>query len=387
MNIVFFSHPTFLGSLSMIRYAKWLAEGMEKRGHDVQIWIPQAKCYNLPVSKNLKKWLGYIDQYVIFPIWVKNQIKKQPKKTLYVLTDHALGLWAPLIKNNLHVVHCHDFLAQYSAMNRIPENPVGWSGRKYQSYIKKGFSKSRNFISISEKTRQDLHQLLDTDPVVSEVVYNGLTRLYIPSENLKSTLSQLKKLTNIDLSAGYILHVGGNQWNKNRKGVIEIYNKWRETFNKKLPLLMIGPFPNEPLIQAFALSAFNENIHFLTDKTDDFVCLAYQGASAFIFPSLAEGFGWPIAESMASGTPVVTTNEAPMTEVAGNAALFIECRPSKEEKVVAWATASAHVIETVLSYDRDIRKQLTEKGLKNVKRFDNEKTIEKIEMIYASILG
>ena len=386
MNIVFFSHPTFLGSLSMLRYVKWLADGMKKRGHNVQIWIPEPKFFNLPVSKNLKKWLGYIDQFIIFRFWVRNQIRKQPADTLYVFTDHAMGPWVPLVKRKLHVIHCHDFLAQFSAMGKIPENPISWSGRKYQTYIRNGFRKSRNFISISEKTRQDLHLLLDIRPEVSEVVYNGLTRPYRPAENVDSILLHLKKITKIDLSQGYILHVGGNQWNKNRKGVIEIYNKWREIFNKTLPLLMIGPFPDEELIKVFAASPYNNTIHFLTDKTDEFVGLAYQGASAFVFPSLAEGFGWPIAESMASGTPVVTTKEAPMTEVAGNAALFIERRPTREEKVADWAAASAMVIETLLSYDEQERLRLTEKGLHNVKRFDNEKTIEKIENIYKSIL-
>ena len=385
MNIVFFSHPVFLGSISTQRYAKWLVEGMRQRGHQVQLWVPDPKCFNTPGPANFKKWMGYIDQYVLFPYQVKKLIKRQPEDTLYVLTDHSLGLWTPLIRKHNHIVHCHDFLAQFSAMGLIPENKIGWSGRKYQGMIRKGFLKAKNFISISEKTRNDLHNLLGGRPAVSEMVYNGLVQSYTPADNPAAVLVSLETETGIGLKDGYLLHVGGNQWNKNRKGVIEIYSKWRVKFRNQKPLLMIGPEPDEVIKKAHASSAYRDDIHFLIDKADSFVALAYQAASAFLFPSLAEGFGWPIAEAMSSGTPVLTTDEAPMTEVAGGAALFIDRRPTDERKAEAWATDAAKVLEKLLSYDPEERANLVNEGLKNVKRFNSEITIDKIEKIYLSL--
>jgi glycosyltransferase involved in cell wall biosynthesis len=387
MNIVFFSHPVFLGSISTQKYAKWLADGMKQRGHQVQLWIPQPRFFNLPVSQSLKKWFGYFDQYVLFPRWVKNEIKKQPEDTLYVFVDHSLGIWAPLIKDYRHVVHCHDFLAQYSALGKIKENPIGWTGRKYQEFIRNGFRHAKNFISISEKTREDLHDLLGRIPAVSEVVYNGMAQPYKPAEDVSVVLSYLQTATGIELENGYILHVGANQWNKNRRGVIEIYSKWRKKPNNRLPLLMIGPEPDDVIMKAFHTSAFRNDIHFLIDKTDEFVSYAYQAASVFIFPTLAEGFGWPIAEAMASGIPVITTQEAPMTEVAGNAALYFQRRPIEDEKVEAWATDSAKMITKLLSYNQEERQQLIDYGLMNVKRFDSEQTILKFEKIYHAITG
>ncbi|MCF2519154.1 glycosyltransferase family 1 protein [Dyadobacter sp. CY351] len=387
MNIVFFSHPVFLGSISTQRYAKWLVEGMRQRGHQVQLWVPEPKCFNVPGPANLKKWMGYIDQYVLFPYLVKKQIRKQPKDTLYVLTDHSLGLWAPLIRDHNHIVHCHDFLAQFSAMNLIPENKNSWSGRKYQGFIREGFLKAKNFISISEKTQHDLHSLLGSRPEVSEVVYNGLVQSYAPCIDPSATLSSLQTETGINLKNGYLLHVGGNQWNKNRRGVIEIYSKWRVNQKNKRPLLMIGPEPDDVIRKAHAQSVYKNDIHFLVDKPDAFVALAYQGAAAFLFPSLAEGFGWPIAEAMSSGTPVITTSETPMTEVAGDAALFIDRRPADERKAEAWATDAAKVLEKLLSFSREEREKLVNEGLQNVKRFNSEITIEKIEKIYLSVAG
>ncbi|SEJ39160.1 Glycosyltransferase involved in cell wall bisynthesis [Dyadobacter sp. SG02] len=385
MNIVFFSHPVFLGSISTQRYARWLAEGMEQRGHRVQLWIPEPRCFNLPVPTKLKKWLGYADQYIFFPYWVKKQVKKQPEGTLFVLTDHSLGIWSYLINSHAHVVHCHDFLAQFSAMGRVAENPITWSGRKYQAFIRRGFRRATHFISISEKTREDLHELLDSVPVISKVIYNGLVQPYTPARNTAATLAYVAKETGIDLSGGYLLHVGGNQWNKNRRGMIEIYTQWCENPDHLMPLMMIGPAPDHVIRKVWAASPFRHRIHFLIDQTDDFVARAYQAATAFIFPSMAEGFGWPIAEAMASGTPVITTSDMPMMEVAGDAALFIQKRPSDEKLVEQWAKDSANVIDQLLHYTKEERRQLIDRGLRNAERFDSQETIAKIERVYEAI--
>lgn len=118
MKIVFFAHPLFLGSQSMPRFVSMLAEGMESRGYEVEIWRPEEVFSKLKIS-SLKKWLGYIDQYIVFPRWVKGKLKKEGNDVLYVITDHALGPYVPLIADLPHVIHCHDFLAQRSALGEI----------------------------------------------------------------------------------------------------------------------------------------------------------------------------------------------------------------------------------------------------------------------------
>ena len=65
---------------------------------------------------------------------------------------------------------------------------------------------------------------------------------------------------------------------------------------------------------------------------DDILVSAYQGACFLIFPSLMEGFGWPVVEAMASGCPVITTGEPPMNEVGGDAAIYISRCPSPSER-------------------------------------------------------
>ncbi len=361
-----------------------LSEGMKKKGHTVQIWAPKKRFNRFSPNPKLKKWLGYIDQFLIFPVEIKRRLKHCSKNTIFVFTDQALGPWIPVLKNYPHAIHCHDFLAQQSALGEMPENIISWTGRRYQRYIRRGYSTGKNFISVSHKTRNDLHGMLGFVPQRSEVVYNGVDRLF--SNTSCSENNSLSKKTGIDLSKGYILHVGGNTWYKNRVGVIEIYSAWRLFSKLDLPLLMIGDKPSGNLSDAFNHSFFKKDIHFIVRIEDKYLRQAYAGASVFIFPSLAEGFGWPIAEAMASGCPVITTNEVPMTEVLGDAGFRINRRPQNTEAANEWALDSAKIVEHVLALSAEDRNKEIKKGFLNAKRFDADKALDKIEEIYKSIL-
>jgi glycosyltransferase involved in cell wall biosynthesis len=386
MNIVFFAHPVFLPSQSMPRYLRWLSDGMLARGHNVTILTPSPFYYNWPVPSALKKWMGYLDQYLRFPATARKQIKAMSSDTLFVMTDHALGPWVPLVKDFRHVIHCHDFLAQRSALGQIPESKTGFSGRVYQSYIRKGFRKGKNFICISERTKEDLLTLLKHDPDSAEVIYNGLTQTFAPAENLSAARGELTRETSLHLEDGYLLHVGGNQWYKNRKGVIEIYDAWRNlNANNRLPLLMVGNPPTAELRSLYDRSPFKKDICFLTGQSDVFVKKAYAAASLLVFPSLAEGFGWPAIEAMASGCPVLSTNERPMSEVAGDAAIYIAKRPFDEQASAHWAKDAAVKIDQFLKGGEEERARLVCKGIENVKRFDSTDVLDQIEKVYRKI--
>ena len=371
----------------MPRYAKMLHDGMKSRGHEVQLWHPRSFFSKFSTHVTFKKWLGYIDQYIVFTSQVKQRLKKTSPATLYVFTDQALGPWVPIVKNLPHVIHCHDFLAQRSALGEIPENRVGWTGKKYQSYIKRGYMQGRNFISVSEKTRHDLHKfLLPTLPEKSELVYNGLNQEFT-NINQYDARRWLSKTTGLSLDDGFLLHVGGNQFYKNRIGVIEIYDQWRKFSSKKYPLILIGESPDFILLTRYKNSDFKESIYFLPNKDDKFVRTAYAGASVLIYPSIAEGFGWPIAEAMASGCPVLTTNEPPMSEVAGEAGFLIPVKPVSHIESVHWSYNGAKTLEEILNLTPDMREDLIEKGISNANRFNPQKALDQIEEIYKSIIA
>jgi len=386
MKIILFTHPAFLGSQSMPRYANMLLKGMQERGHEVEVWTPKAFFYRLPLKKSLKKWLGYIDQYIVFPLEMKLKLLNCAKETLFVFSDQALGPWVPMVSKKHHVVHCHDFLALNSALGNVPENITGLSGKLYQRYIRRGFSKGKKFISISDKTDKDLHLLHQGSIEKSIVCYNGMNRAFEVLDSIKSQRILGEKLK-LDLSDGYILHIGGNQYYKNRKGVIEIYSSWRSNSSVNIPLLMIGAIPTDELNTVSQNSLFKKDIHFITDLSDNFINAAYSGALCLLFPSLDEGFGWPIVEAMASGCLVITTGAAPMTEVGGKAAYYIAKRPfyGMQERQ-SWAETSSKVLEKVLLLEGSERKQALEQSSIQAQKFNAVDALYSIEKCYKEIL-
>src|SRR5690606_15352370 len=134
-----------------------------------------------------------------------------------------------------------------------------------------------NFISVSQKTQADLAEFVQGGVNKSEVVYNGLDPAFRPQESVaikKKISGEIGK----DISAGYFLHVGGNQWYKNRTGVIKLYNAWRNISKLQLPLLLVGPKPSPGLQAARDASAYRSDIHYLIDLKDEIVRQVYAGA-------------------------------------------------------------------------------------------------------------
>jgi len=385
MNIVIFTHPSFLASQSMPRYAQFLHSGLSERGHQVECVTPKAYFYHLPAPIGIKKYLGYIDQYLVFPIHFLVKLPSYSNDTLFVFADQALGPWVPLVKNRKHVVHCHDFIALKSALGQHPEIQTSVTGKIYQNFIRNGFSKGENFISISQKTQEHLHELHRGKIEKSSLCYNGLNRDFRPLDPV-ACRSLLEEKLNINLVGGYILHIGGNQYYKNRCGVLEIYETWRNSTTNKLPLLMVGSPPTTELMLMHEKSLFKNDIHFITNLADNYINPAYAGANCLVFPSLYEGFGWPIAEAMASGCLVITTAEAPMTEVGGEAAFYIPKRPNSDNnEMQIWKKSSSIVLNNVLSLSGSKRELAVRNSTKQAEKFNTIRALNAIEKCYEEI--
>jgi glycosyltransferase involved in cell wall biosynthesis len=387
MRLVLLTHPVSLKSVSMPRFAGMILRGMAGRGHEVKLWTSRPVWSRLPVrSSFLRKWLGYADQFLMYPQELRQQMNREPDDTLFVVTDQALGMWVPHLAHRPHVIHCHDFLALKSALGEFPENPTRWTGRQYQRLIRKGFACGRAFISVSEKTRNDLHRFLPVAPNISEVVYNGLNHCFRPMD--PEERNSLLKQTGVEISDnGFVVHIGGNQWYKNRIGVLKIYHAYAAFHPRPPALWMIGTAPTTELFKLATDVSLPGRVHFLTELTNEQVNAAYSQARALLFPSLEEGFGWPIAEAMAAGCPVLTTSIAPMTEVGGTAAHLIPRMPAQDAaRQKEWATSAAAVLNEVVSRDAISRAKLIEAGRLNAARFDAETALAAYEEIYEKVL-
>ena len=389
MNLVLFAHPGSLGLRSQDHFAQMLQDAFERRGHRVALRRPADIVRKVVSQGPLSKWAGYVDQYVLFPRKMRASMRGDPVDTLYVFCDQALGPWVPNAVGRPHVIHCHDLLALRSALGDVPENPTSVTGRLYQRYIRSGLRNARHFISISDRSRADLHRFGRVTPLVSEVVHNGLNHPYRPV-GLEVARATLRAAGLPVDERGCVLHVGGGQWYKNTNGVIRLYaayvHRCRDAGDAVLPLWMVSPPPGPKLAAALAEVPQGGEVRFFQALASDQLEALYSFARVLLFPSLAEGFGWPIVEAMACGCPVVTTDEAPMTEVGGTAASYLP-RLGHADDVDAWARDGARILAQLLKRLPEEQAQAASAGRERAARFSAETAIDRYLSIYDRVLA
>jgi len=354
---------------SMLRFALLMERELKALGHSVTLLQPEPYLGNLlPVSHGLGKWLGYVDKFLLFPIRLKRALKNYD---VVHICDHSNAMYTRHLGTSPHVVTCHDVLAIKSALGEIPQNKVSRTGRIFQQWILEGLKSAQLIVCDSEATREDLLRVTQRPPDSSTVVYLSLNYPYSPMPRHEA-LERLEKC-GFDARTPFFLHVGGAQWYKNRLGLLQIFNSLR-----KLPaytqarLLMVGKPLSDSLLEYIAKSGLESAVEHLTDVSNEDLAAAYSIAEGLIFPSLQEGFGWPVLEAQACGCPVFTTGRPPMSEVGGNAAVYF----NPED-----ATAAAAVIARAL----DTRESIRQRGLTNVLRFSVGQMIEGYTRAYRGV--
>jgi len=125
----------------------------------------------------------------------------------------------------------------------------------------------------------------------------------------------------------------------------------------------------------------------LVDASDSLVVALYSQAAALLFPSHAEGFGWPILEALACGCPVITTDRRPMTEVGGKAVATIPPPPPPPATFDAWAQASARQVQQVLNRSAPEQVRMRQLGFAQARRFQLETWLTQLESHYQQAFG
>jgi len=345
---------------------------------------PRDRCFNWLSKIGLPKWGLYLDQYLLFPREVRKSLREVSSDALFVFCDQALGPWVPLVADRAHIVHVHDLLALRSALGEFPENPVSVTGRIYQRYIRRGFRRARHFISISYKTRDDLHRFGCVTASISEVVHNGLAYPY--SRIQADRALQILRSAGLPAPArGMLLHVGGGQWYKNLPGIVALYSQYAAQSREPAPLWIIGGTNSSlRVIEALREIPTSGDVQFFENIDNVVLQAIYSISRALLFPSLAEGFGWPLIEAQACGCPVITTDEAPMNEIAGSAARYLP-RLLPGDDIVSWAQHGAELLNELLSMTGEERNELVKRGIAWTARFDADAAIDRYLSIYRQV--
>jgi len=276
------------------------------------------------------KWLGYIDKYLIFPLYLLYvRYRADLASTIFHIVDHSNALYVPFLYSAKVIVTCNDVLAIRAAKGHFFGQVTGVLGKILQVSISYGLQSATHIVCISSNTRAELLSLLGLDPNSVSVALLPLNHQYsrLPPSQALSCLLSYAPLQPITLAHGFILHVGGNEWYKNRIGVCHIYQEYFLMASEQripiVPLVLAGK-PISLEIADFIKANSYLPIYQVIQPSSLHLQSLYSLASLLLFPSHHEGFGWPILEAMACGCPVVTTERPPMTEVAGSAGFFID---------------------------------------------------------------
>jgi len=230
-------------------------------------------------------------------------------------------------------------------------------------------------IAVSDYAKQEI---VEVYPFLKDKVYVTLEA----SNPMFGLVHDEALLQSVRLRHGigsdYILAVGNLQPRKNLLRLISTFDRVRREV-KCVKLVIVGKdqWRFSHIYDAVKNYSLESDVVFTGYIPDKELVLLYNSARVFVYPSLYEGFGLPILEAMACGTPVITSNTSSMPEVAGDAALLVD--PLKEYQI-------EKAIVRILS-DPDLSKTLTEKGLKRAAQFSWQKTALDTLAVYNKILN
>lgn len=279
---------------------------------------------------------------------------------------HAAHFIVPLFLSCPCVVTIHDLIPLV-----FPPSMPSKVGRAYYKRVNnKVISKAGMIIAVSESTKKDIVENFGVSEQKIQVIYNGVGEEFdiVKNENLINRAKERNKI-----SSSFLLNVGNPKPHKNWLRLIEAFASLGNVVKDHQLVLVGSPDPRYPEIRRLIKQLRLEDKVIITGfvKEND-MPLLYNAADAFIFPSLYEGFGLPVLEAMACGTPVVCSNTSSLLEVAGDSALMVD--PADKASI-------AEGIKKILS-DEKLREGLSEKGLKRKDLFSWTKTAQQTLDVY-----
>jgi glycosyltransferase involved in cell wall biosynthesis len=230
-------------------------------------------------------------------------------------------------------------------------------------------------ITVSQHSQGDILKFLAPASDRVHIIPYGVTSLFRP---LSPQAVERVVMCHLGIDRPYVLFVGALTQRKNVSRIVRAFARIKEKHPHML-LVLAGPrswkqTPLEPLLKELDLQ---EHVHLTGPLTDAELPALYNGAQLFAFPSLYEGFGLPLLEAMACGTPVVTANTSSLPEVAGDAALLVD-----PYDVEAIAGAMRRVLE-----DSELAEKLPERGLARAAQFSWKRTARATVKICEQVLG
>lgn len=286
---------------------------------------------------------------------------------LYHATDFVLP---PTFPKTQTIVTVHDL-----SFVRVPEAASPRLKRYLDRVVPHSVRRADCVIADSEATRQDIIELygVSSDKVVT--LLSGV-RQHVDRDSLVLSLTMRNKYRFPERP--YLFSLGTVQPRKNYSRVIRSLKHLRDA-GYDLDLVIAGGrgWLEDDIHTTIQKMHLQDHVHLIGFADDADLPALYANAEVVVFPSLYEGFGFPVLEGMVYGTPVVTSNLSSLPEVAGDAALLVD--PYDVDAITA---AIRQILE-----DTNLRQTLIERGHHQVRQFTWERTARQLNEIYERVLA
>jgi glycosyltransferase involved in cell wall biosynthesis len=277
----------------------------------------------------------------------------------------------PIIKSKPTVLSILDLIPlQY------PEHYPAGIKAKFNFLLQKiSVQNVKKFITISQFSKKQIIEYLNVPSEKIEVVYLAAEKIFSPRKNGLSEIHEKYSLPN-----KFVLYVGDVNWNKN------LWNLAQASLSSGFPLVIVGKNAKDPQnLHHVEMQPFNEwlrqfgrlkEIHRLGYVPDEELVGIYNLASVYCQPSFVEGFGLPLLEAMACGTPCISSDRSSLPEVGGDAVLYFD--PEKTDEM-------EELIINVVN-NKNLSKRLKDAGIKRSQKFTWEKVANQLLTTYSDLL-
>jgi glycosyltransferase involved in cell wall biosynthesis len=290
---------------------------------------------------------------------------------LFHIPLNAVPMWMP----KPYLVTIHDM------STLLFSNQKGYRNNLRLFYLRRGLARADRVLAVSSATRRDVEAVLQIPASRIQVVYNAPDPTF--SQYSAQSAAEIQRvLDRYRIHYPFLLYVGRTNPQKNIPRLVEAFAVLRgelreEARYRDLRLIIIGDeIARHPALRhAVIQSRVEDSVRFLGFVPIETLRAFYQAASAFVFPSLYEGFGLPPLEAMACGTPVVCSHVSSLPEVVGDAALIVN-----PENVFDIARGMREVL-----LNDALRSGLIERGLEQARQFSWERTAAQVLQNYEEI--
>jgi glycosyltransferase involved in cell wall biosynthesis len=281
---------------------------------------------------------------------------------------HFTNYLAPLFPGVPYVVSIHDM-----SLTLLPEYHTLKKRLLTSSLVPAVARGARRILAPSESTKRDVVRLLGLDPGRVRVIPYAASSAFRPVPVDAGSLEQRHAVR-----VPYFLYVGTLEPRKNLARALRAFARVAASLPEH-SFVLAGQqgWKYEEVLAEARRPELAGRVRFLDYLPEPDLPALYSGATAFVYPSLYEGFGLPVVEAMACGAPVITSRSSSLAEVAGEAARLID--PTDENDIAA----ALHM----LGSDASLRRELSTRGVARAAEFSWEKTGRETLAVYEDVVA